>query len=228
MCSSVMLSNTGTSARRGRTRLPRASDSPTSARAPIAERMADIHKGGSVSRSTLFTGHVTPQASTTVMSMIAPRRRDPSAAVGEGAIEGLGEIRDEVVGILDADRVPDQVVLDPDLEALLAGELVEAHDGGLLDEAFHAAQRRRDVRDGARIHDPRGGIEVPTDLEGDDAPEAPHLLARDVVLGVRGQPRVVDGGDARMPREELRHRLRVRVLALHAQREGLEPAHEQI
>src|SRR5262249_16750364 len=59
-----------------------------------------------------------------------PRRSD----LGERAVQSLGEIGDEVVGVLDADRITDEVVLDPDFEALLARELVEAHDGGLLDE----------------------------------------------------------------------------------------------
>src|ERR1700732_3295227 len=56
---------------------------------------------------------------------------------GEGAVQRLGEVGDQVVGVLDADREADQVVLDADLEALLAGELVEAHDRGLLDQALH-------------------------------------------------------------------------------------------
>src|SRR5687768_8358146 len=148
MCSSVMLSSTGTSARRGSTRAPRASESTRSATAPMAQRSADIQRGGRLSRSTLFTGHVMPHASTTVASMSAPSRRSALSGVGEGAIEGLGEIGDEVVGILDADGVADQVVLDADLQSLLGGQLVEAHDGRLLDEALHAAERHREVRQG--------------------------------------------------------------------------------
>ncbi len=42
--------------------------------------------------------------------------------------------------VLDPDRVADQVVLDPDLQALLGGELVEAHQGRLLDQALDAAE----------------------------------------------------------------------------------------
>src|SRR6266436_2809831 len=157
------------------------------------------------------------------------RRRAPiRSGSGEGAVEGLGEVRDQVVGVLDADREADQVVLDADLEALLAGELVEAHDRGLLDQALHPAQRGRDERDRARVHHPGRRVEIARDLEGDHPTEAPHLLARDRVLGVGRETRVVHRRDARVAGEELGHRLRVRVLALHAQREGLEPAHEQV
>ena len=42
------------------------------------------------------------------------------------------------------------------------------------------------------------------------------------------QARVVHGGDARVRGEELRDRLGIGVLALHAEREGLEPADEEI
>jgi len=40
---------------------------------------------------------------------------------GHSAVEGLGEVGDQVVGVLDADSVADEVVLDADLEPLLAG-----------------------------------------------------------------------------------------------------------
>jgi len=58
----------------------------------------------------------------------------------ERAIQGLREVGDEVVGVFDAHGVADQVVLDPDLQALLGGQLVEAHDGGLLDERLDATE----------------------------------------------------------------------------------------
>src|SRR6266850_5189727 len=104
------------------------------------------------------------------------RRRAPiRSGSGEGAVEGLGEVRDQVVGVLDADREADQVVLDADLEALLAGELVEAHDRGLLDQALHPAQRGRDERDRARVHHPGRRVEIARDLEGDHPAEAAHL-----------------------------------------------------
>ena len=69
------------------------------------------------------------------------RRGPPISIIGKRAVEGLREVGDQVVGVLDADGVADEVVLDADLETLLGGQLVEAHDGGLLDEALHAAER---------------------------------------------------------------------------------------
>ena len=89
--------------------------------------------------------------------------------------EGSGEIGDQIVGVLDADRVADQVVLDPDLQPLLGGELVEAHQRRLLDQALDAAERRRDLRNAAAVDDPGSGFEVAGNLERNDAAEAAHL-----------------------------------------------------
>src|SRR6266481_3358420 len=119
----------------------------------------------------------------------APGRGGGSGG-GEGAVEGLGEIGDQVVGVLDADREANQVVLDADLEPLLAAELVEAHDRGLLDQALDSAQRGRDERDRARVHHPGRRVEIARDLEGDHTAEAAHLLAGDRVLGVGRETRV--------------------------------------
>src|SRR5919106_4637867 len=90
-----------------------------------------------------------------------------ASAAGEGAVEGLGEVGDEVVGVFDSDRVANEVVLDPDLEPLLGGQLVEAHDGGLLDEALDAPQGDGEVRDGAGVDHAGGGVDVAADLERD-------------------------------------------------------------
>src|SRR5690242_8874178 len=152
----------------------------------------------------------------------------PDPRLGEGSVEGLGEVGDQVVGILDTDREADQVVLDPDLLPLLAGELVEAHDRGLLDEALHPAQGGGDEGDRARVHHPGGRVQVARDLEGHHPAEAPHLLAGDLMLGVAGQAGVMHPRDARMAGEKLGHRLGVGVLPLHAQGEGLEAAHQQV
>src|SRR5580765_7967529 len=103
----------------------------------------------------------------------------------EGVVERLGDVGNQIVGVLDAHGVADEIVLDTDLEPLLGGELVEAHDRGLLYEALRPAERRRDVRDAAGVDRARGRVEVALHLEGDHAAEAPHLLLGDVVLRMR-------------------------------------------
>ena len=60
MCSSAMLSTTGTSARGGSASLPRTSAMTNSANVAIAERMAMVHSAEKLSSRTLFTGHTRP------------------------------------------------------------------------------------------------------------------------------------------------------------------------
>lgn len=55
-------------------------------------------------------------------------------------LESGGEVSDEVFAIFDAHRITDQVVLDADHQALFGGELVEAHERRLLDQAFNPPQ----------------------------------------------------------------------------------------
>src|SRR4029434_386507 len=105
-----------------------------------------------------------------------PAPRPGRSGSGEGAFERRRQIADQVRAVLDADRVSDQVVLDPDLEPLLTRQLVEAHDRRLLDERLDPAQRGGDVGNGAGVDHPRRRVEIPRHLEGDHAAEAAHLL----------------------------------------------------
>src|SRR5262245_26030362 len=89
-------------------------------------------------------------------------------------LERLAEVRDELVRVLDADGVADEVVLHADRLSLLRRELVEAHERGLLDEALHAAEARRDLGDRRRVHDAARADEIRIDLERHDATEARH------------------------------------------------------
>src|SRR5213596_1284708 len=75
MCSSVMLSSTGRSARGGRTSRRVARASAKSASVPRAARSATAHSGGTVWRITLLIGQVRPHANTTVTSSTAPSHR---------------------------------------------------------------------------------------------------------------------------------------------------------
>src|SRR5262245_26349934 len=114
----------------------------------------------------------------------SPTREGPRSAFRKGAVEGLGEVGHEIVGVLDADGVADEIVLDADLQAFLGRELVEAHDRRLLDQALDAAERGRDVGDRARVHQARGRVEIAADLERHHPPEPAHLPPGDVVAGV--------------------------------------------
>src|SRR4249919_1671690 len=104
--------------------------------------------------------------------------------VASHVFEGGGEIGDQIFRILDAHRIADQVVLDSNLETLLGGELVEAHQRRLLDQALNASQRRCDLRNATAIHDPGSRFEVAGNLERNDPAEAPHLAPGYLVLWV--------------------------------------------
>lgn len=74
-------------------------------------------------------------------SRMAPcKEREAAAPVRSDALERLCQVGDEIAGVLDPHRVAYQRVLDADLEAFLRGELIEAHQGGLLDQALDAAK----------------------------------------------------------------------------------------
>src|SRR6478752_609085 len=87
-------------------------------------------------------------------SSVYRMRLPPTGGRGSHLVERLGEVGDQVADVLDADGIADERVLDADLEALLGAELIEAHQGRLFDQALHAAERRGDTGDAARVDQP--------------------------------------------------------------------------
>src|SRR5689334_22804236 len=90
----------------------------------------------------------------TTLSRPDRRQGRPRSSRSGRALESLGEVGNQVVRVLDTDGVADEVVLDADLKTLLARQLVEAHDGRLLDEALDTAERYREIGDPASVDDP--------------------------------------------------------------------------
>ena len=72
MCSRLMLSRTGISARRGSLRRPRTAISGRSTAPETMERTATIHSGVRLSRIIFWTGQTTPQMTTTTSSSRRP------------------------------------------------------------------------------------------------------------------------------------------------------------
>src|SRR5262245_23699230 len=101
---------------------------------------------GAKSEWEAWTASGAPRSRARSRSVAAPPGRDERPGGLGGARsppfnrspQGVGEVGDEIVHVLDPDRVPDQIVLDADLETFLSGELVKAHDRWLFDEALHA------------------------------------------------------------------------------------------
>ena len=108
---------------------------------------------------------------------IAPGRGDALMdRIGDArALERLGEVGDQVVGVLDADREAQQVGRHRRARPL--------DRGAVLDQALDAAERL------GKPEDPRASDELDGSLlrlreEGDHAAEVAHLALRDLVAGV--------------------------------------------
>src|SRR5215475_6173741 len=144
------------------------------------------------------------------------------------AFEGSGEISDEIFRVFDPDRVANQVVLDPNLQALLRCEFVEAHQRRLLDQALYTPQGGCDLRNAASIHHPGRSLEVTGNLERNDATKAAHLAPRNLMLRMGWQAGVVHGANPRVGRQKLGERLGIGILPRDTKGEGLETTDEQI
>src|SRR5262249_10204918 len=128
----------------------------------------------------------------------------------------LRQVGNQVLDVLDADGEADEVLTDSDRQPLLGRELVKGHQGGVLDERLHPAQRRGDRRQAAGAHHARGLAQPAADEEAHHPAETPHLLARHLVIGVTLQAGVVDALDRRMGLEPTGHLEGAFVLAADA------------
>src|SRR5215510_11621436 len=131
----------------------------------------------------------------------------------------LLEIVDQLVRVLEADREPQEI-----LRRARAGALDRR---AVLDQALRPAEAG-----GAREHaelgrDVHGASPIAADLHRYHPAKRAHLTARDVVRGVRGEPRIVHGLHPRMAGEEGGDAERVVRVAAHTVRQGANtPAHE--
>src|SRR4029450_992657 len=144
------------------------------------------------------------------------------------AFKGGGEIGDQILRVFDAYRIADEVVLDPDLKALLRRKFIETHQRGLLDQTLDATQRGRDLRDAASIHDPGCRLEVTGNLEGNNAAKSAHLAPRNLMMRMRWQTGIVHSAYPRMGRQKLGERLRIGILPRDAKGKGLEATDKEV
>src|SRR4030042_6966900 len=92
------------------------------------------------------------------------------------SVERLTEVGDQVLGIVDSDRMAHQVVLETG-PAPFVGVQGEKRRR-LLDDTLHAAQGGADVGDAQKIHETRGSVHVAIHLEAHHTSETGHLAAR--------------------------------------------------
>src|SRR5262249_44864840 len=140
----------------------------------------------------------------------------------------LRQIGNQVLDVLDADREADEVFADPNRQPLLGRQLVKGHQSGLLDERFDPSQRRGDRRQEAGVYHARGLVQPAADQKAHHSAEPPHLLARDLVVGVTFEARVVDALDRWVALEPAGYLERALVLAADAQIQRLHPSQEQV
>ena len=141
--------------------------------------------------------------------------------------ERLREVGSQVVDGFDSHRQPHQRIADAEARALLGRNRRVRHDRRVLDETLDAAQAFGEREDGARLEETARAGEVGVELDRHHAAEAAHLLARERVLRVRGEPRVAHAAHARLPLEPGGELHRVLAMALHAHVERLHPAQRE-
>jgi hypothetical protein len=104
---------------------------------------------------------------------------------------------------------------------------VVGHRAGVLDQRLDAAQALGEGEQlGAGAEVERGLTILQT--HRDHPAEPAHLPGRDLVPRMPGEPWVEHGLDRRMRRQEVDDRLGVVAVLVHADREGLGPAHRQV
>ena len=82
----------------------------------------------------------------------------PAAGAGSGPVERLAQVRDEVVGVLDADRQPDERRVDRERRS---GDREVGHRGRHLDQRLDAAQRLGEREQPRRLADRDGPLAPP-------------------------------------------------------------------
>ena len=138
--------------------------------------------------------------------------------------ERLIEIRDQVFDVLDAHRQPHQAVADSQARADLRRQRRVRHDRRMLGEAFDAAQALRANKDAATFEQAARVVESAFQDQRHHAAEAVHLPARERMLRMIGQTRVMHVRDFGMRDQPTRDRERILAVPRHTQVQRFEPA----
>src|SRR6185312_14688455 len=105
------------------------------------------------------------------------------STVGSGSPERMFELRDEIVGALDADREPHEAIADPELRTHRRRQARMGHESRVLDEALDPAEALGEREKLAPLQKSPGIVERSLQLRAHDpAKSAPHLPLRELVL----------------------------------------------
>ena len=110
--------------------------------------------------------------------------------------------------------------------ALLGGVDRVGHARRMLDQGVGVAEADGALDHRQRVHHFASRRQPAGELEGDHAAEGAHLAPGEGVLVEAFEPGIVDPGDRRVVFQRPRHRQRRRRVAVHAQLQGLDPAHD--
>ena len=137
------------------------------------------------------------------------------------AVEGVLQVGDEVLDVLDAAGEPDQVDRNGQFGALDRGV---GHLRRVVHQGLDAAEGLGEGEHGGRFGDLAGRRLAALELHRDHAAELLHLLLGQLVAGVRGQARVQHGLHLGALQQPFGHGLGVVAVPVHPDAQGLEPA----
>ncbi len=147
--------------------------------------------------------------------------KGPFLALGPGQRVSAGPApgRREVVDRLDSDGEPNEIAGNLQRRT---GRARVGHPARVLDQRLHAAQRLPQHEQLGPVADRHRSLLTTGRAEAHHAPEAPHLLGRDLVAGVLRQPGIEHLSHLRVAGQELDHPLGVVAVPVHPYPEGLD------
>src|SRR5688572_3876609 len=143
-------------------------------------------------------------------------------------LEGVFQLGDQIIHVLDAHREPHQAVVDTETRAHVLGQRGVGHDRRMLDQALHAAEALREREQAAALKEAARRSEAASKHRGHHAAVAlVHLLACQQMLWMRCKARVDNARDLGMLFEPRGDVHRVAAMALHAHGECLDAAQSE-
>ena len=130
----------------------------------------------------------------------------------------------QVIEIFHAYRKTYQAVTDAQPLAVGGRHRGVGHDGGVFDEAFHAAEGFGEGEQVAAFEHAAGFAQATFDFDGDDAAEAVHLALRQRMLRMALEAGIDDAFDLRVLFQPLGQFQRAGTMLAHAQVQGFHAA----
>jgi hypothetical protein len=106
---------------------------------PVSGRTVILTRSPTASALSAFTNESNIATPLPEHQLRVDQVRSEISGSDSWAFERSGQIGDEIIGILDADRVANEIVFDADEKAFFGRKLVEAHQRRLLDQTLHTA-----------------------------------------------------------------------------------------